>query len=121
DNNGKQAEIPLQVASDYVLIPVQAEFFVLEGLTQLLSVVDLVNTKLGRTLKILGMAVTMFSSRTKSSNEVLEDVRKHYPQHLFKTIIPRNVAVTDSTMVGEPIVTYRKNAPASEAYLELAK
>ncbi len=109
------------VASDYVLIPVQAEFFALEGLTQLLSVVDLVNTRLGRTLKILGMAVTMFNSRTRSSNEVLEDVRKHYPQHLLKTIIPRNVAVTDSTMVGEPIVTYRKSAPVSEAYLELAR
>ncbi|EQD69574.1 chromosome partitioning ATPase, partial [mine drainage metagenome] len=72
------------------------EFFALEGLTQLLSVVELVNTRLGRTLKILGMAVTMFNTRTKSSNEVLEDVRKHYPQHLLKTIIPRNVAVTDS-------------------------
>jgi chromosome partitioning protein len=109
------------VASDYVLIPVQAEFFALEGLTQLLSVVDLVNTRLGRTLKILGMVVTMFNSRTKSSNEVLEDVRKHYSRHLFKTIIPRNVTVTDSTMTGEPVVTYRKDASASKSYVELAK
>jgi chromosome partitioning protein len=109
------------VASDYVLIPVQAEFFALEGLTQLLSVVDLVNTRLGRTLKILGMVVTMFNSRTKSSNEVLEDVRKHYPKHLFRTIIPRNVTVTDSTMTGEPVVTYRKDASASKSYVELAK
>ena len=109
------------VASDYVLIPVQAEFFALEGLTQLLSVVDLVNTRLGRTLKILGMVVTMFNSRTRSSNEVLEDVRKHYSKHLFRTIIPRNVTVTDSTMTGEPLVTYRKDAPASKSYIELAK
>jgi chromosome partitioning protein len=109
------------VASDYVLIPVQAEFFALEGLTQLLSVVDLVNTRLGRTLKILGMVVTMFNSRTKSSNEVLEDVRKHYSKHLFRTIIPRNVTVTDSTMTGEPVVTYRKDASASKSYVELAK
>jgi chromosome partitioning protein len=109
------------VASDYVLIPVQAEFFALEGLTQLLSVVDLVNTRLGRTLKILGMVVTMFNSRTKSSNEVLEDVRKHYSKHLFRTIIPRNVTVTDSTMTGEPVVTYRKGASASKSYVELAK
>ena len=109
------------VASDYVLIPVQAEFFALEGLTQLLSVVDLVNTRLGRTLKILGMVVTMFNSRTKSSNEVLEDVRKHYSKHLFRTIIPRNVTVTDSTMTGEPVVTYRKDASASKSYVALAK
>ena len=109
------------VASDYVLIPVQAEFFALEGLTQLLSVVDLVNTRLGRTLKILGMVVTMFNSRTKSSNEVLEDVRKHYSKHLFRTIIPRNVTVTDSTMTGEPVVIYRKDASASKSYVELAK
>ena len=109
------------VASDYVLIPVQAEFFALEGLTQLLSVVDLVNTRLGRTLKILGMVVTMFNSRTRSSNEVLEDVRKHYSKHLFRTIIPRNVTVTDSTMTGEPVVTYRKDAPASRSYVELVK
>ena len=109
------------VASDYVLIPVQAEFFALEGLTQLLNVVDLVNTRLGRTLKILGMVVTMFNSRTKSSNEVLEDVRKHYSKHLFRTIIPRNVTVTDSTMTGEPVVTYRKDASASKSYVAFAK
>jgi chromosome partitioning protein len=109
------------VASDYVLIPVQAEFFALEGLTQLLGVVDLVNTRLGRSLKILGMAITMYSSRTKSSNEVLEDVRKHYSKWLFRTIIPRNVTVTDSTMTGEPVVTYRKCAPASKSYVNLAR
>lgn len=109
------------VASDYVLIPVQAEFFALEGLTQLLSVVDLVNTRLGRTLKILGMTVTMFNSRTRSSNEVLENVRKHYPQHLLKTIIPRNVTITDSTMAGSPVVKYRENAPASKSYVALAR
>ena len=109
------------VASDYVLIPVQAEFFALEGLTQLMRVVELVNSRLSRNLKLLGMVITMFNSRTRSSNEVLENVRKHYPRQLFRTIIPRNVTVTDSTMAGSPAVKYRRNAPASKAYVELAK
>lgn len=109
------------VASDYVLIPVQAEFFALEGLTQLLKVIDLVNSRLSRNLKLLGMVITMFNARTRSSKEVLEDVRKHYPKSLFKTVIPRNVTVTDSTMAGTPAVRYRKSAPASKSYMELAR
>ena len=109
------------VASDYVLIPVQAEFFALEGLTQLMRVVELVNSRLSRNLKLLGMAITMFNSRTRSSKEVLEDVRKHYPRSLLKTVIPRNVTITDSTMAGLPVVKYRKNAPASRSYIALAK
>ena len=109
------------VASDYVLIPVQAEFFALEGLTQLMKVVELVNSRLSRNLKLLGMAITMFNSRTRSSKEVLEDVRKHYPRSLLKTVIPRNVTITDSTMAGLPVVKYRKNAPASRSYIALAK
>ena len=108
------------VASDYVLIPVQAEFFALEGLTQLMRVVELVNSRLSRNLKLLGMFITMFNSRTRSSNEVLEDVRKHYSKSLFKTVIPRNVTVTDSTMAGSPAVRYNKTASASRAYVKLA-
>ena len=109
------------VASDYVLIPVQAEFFALEGLTQLMRVVELVNSRLSRNLKLLGMVITMFNSRTRSSKEVLEDVRKHYSTSLLKTVIPRNVTITDSTMAGSPVVRYRKNAPASKSYIALTK
>ena len=109
------------VASDYVLIPVQAEFFALEGLTQLMRVVELVNSRLSKNLKLLGMVITMFNARTRSSNEVLEDVRKHYSKNLFKTVIPRNVTVTDSTMAGSPAVIYDENASASRAYVELAR
>ena len=109
------------VASDYVLIPVQAEFFALEGLTQLMRVIKLVNSRLSKNLKLLGILVTMFNSRTRSSREVLEEVRKHYPKNLLKTIIPRNVTITDSTMIGIPVVSYRKSAPASKSYNALAK
>ncbi len=109
------------VASDYVLIPVQAEFFALEGLTQLMRVIKLVNSRLSRNLKLLGMVITMFNSRTRSSREVLEDVKKHYSKNLLKTIIPRNVTITDSTMAGSPVVKYRKNAPASKSYVALAR
>lgn len=107
------------VASDYVLIPVQAEFFALEGLTQLMRVIKLVNSRLSRNLKLLGLVITMFNSRTKSSREVLEEVRKHYSKNLLKTVIPRNVTITDSTMAGSPVVEYRKNAPASRSYVAL--
>ncbi len=109
------------VASDYVLIPVQAEFFALEGLTQLMRVIELVNSRLSKNLKLLGMVITMFNSRTRSSREVLEDVRKHYSKSLLKTVIPRNVTITDSTMAGSPVVRYRKTAPASKSYIALAK
>ncbi|WMT49896.1 MAG: ParA family protein [Thermoplasmatales archaeon] len=109
------------VASDYVLIPVQAEFFALEGLTQLMRVIELVNSRLSRNLKLLGMVITMFNSRTRSSKEVLEDVKKHYTKNLLKTVIPRNVTITDSTMAGSPVVRYRKTAPASKSYIALAR
>ena len=109
------------VASDFVLIPVQAEFFALEGLAQLMRVVELVNSRLSKNLKLLGMVITMFNSRTRSSREVLEDVRKHYPKSLLKTVIPRNVTITDSTMAGSPVVKYRKNAPASKSYVALTR
>ncbi|MFG1389589.1 ParA family protein [Acidiplasma aeolicum] len=104
------------VASDYVLIPVQAEFFALEGLTQLMRVIKLVNSRLSRDVKLLGMLLTMYNSRTRSSKEVLNDLKKHYSRDLLNTIIPRNVTITDSTMAGKPAVTYRKNAPASKSY-----
>ena len=107
------------VASDYVLIPVQAEFFALEGLTQLMRVIKLVNSRLSRNVKLLGMLLTMYNSRTRSSKEVLNDLKKHYPKDLLNTIIPRNVTITDSTMAGKPAVNYRKNAPASKSYFEL--
>ena len=108
------------VASDYVLIPVQAEFFALEGLTQLMRVIKLVNSRLSRNVKLLGMLLTMYNSRTRSSKEVLSDLRKHYPKNLLNTIIPRNVTITDSTMAGKPAVNFRKDAPASKSYFELA-
>jgi len=109
------------VASDYVLIPVQAEFFALEGLTQLMRVIKLVNSRLSRNLRLLGMLLTMYNSRTRSSKEVLNELKKHYSRDLLNTIIPRNVTITDSTMAGKPAVNYRKTAPASKSYFELAK
>ena len=86
-----------------------------------MRVIELVNSRLSRNLKLLGLVITMFNSRTRSSREVLEDLRKHYSKNLLKTVIPRNVTITDSTMAGSPIVKYRKNAPASKSYIALAK
>lgn len=108
-------------ASDYLLIPVQAEFFALEGLTQLMRVIKLVNSRLSRNLRLLGMLLTMYNLRTRSSKEVLNELKKHYSRDLLNTIIPRNVTITDSTMAGKTAVNYRKTAPASKSYFELAK
>ncbi len=107
-------------ASDYILIPIQAEFFALEGLTQLMRVFDLVRERLNSRLRIIGMVITMYDARTRSSHEIVDDVKKHHGNYVFDSIIPRNVTVTDSTMVGEPIVIYRKDAPASIAYRKLS-
>ena len=86
-----------------------------------MRVIELVNSRLSRNLKLLGMVITMFNSKTRSSKEILEDVRKHYAKSLLKTVIPRNVTITDSTMAGLPVVRYRKSAPASKSYIALAK
>jgi len=107
-------------AATHVLIPVQAEFFALEGMTQLLNTIALVKNRLNHALEILGIVLTMYDSRTKSSKEIYEDVKKHFPNELFKTIIPRNVTVTDATMVGEPVVIYKKDSPAAVEYRHLA-
>ena len=86
-----------------------------------MRVVELVNSRLSRNMKLLGMVITMFNSRTRSSKEVLDGVRKHYSKSLLKTVIPRNVTITDSTMAGSPVVKYRKSTPASKSYIAIAK
>ncbi|BCS91174.1 MAG: chromosome partitioning protein [Candidatus Micrarchaeota archaeon] len=109
------------VASDYIIIPVQSESFALEGMAQLLKVISLVKSRLSNKLKVLGILLTMYNSNTRSSKEVLKEVKSYYKKEIFKTIIPRNVAITDSTMAGLPVVNYKKGASASKSYIELSK
>ena len=109
------------VASSSVLIPVQAEFYALEGLGQLLSTVQRVKQALNPELELLGVVMTMHNGRTTLSNQVHEEVRKHFPDKVFDTIIPRNVRLAEAPSYGQPITHYDKWSKGARAYKSLAK
>lgn len=108
-------------ASDSVLVPLQCEFFALEGLTQLMRTVDLVRNHLNTSLEIQGVVLTMYDSRNKLSAEVAEDVRAHFGDKVYKTMIPRNVRVSEAPSVGKPVLLYDLSCAGSQAYVSLAK
>ena len=108
-------------ASNSVIIPVQCEFFALEGITQLLKTVMLAQKTLNPTLDIEGVLLTMLDSRTNLGFEVVEDIRKFFKEKVYNTIIPRLVRLTEAPSHGEPIIAYDPKSRGSEAYLNLAK
>ncbi|MFV0483337.1 MAG: ParA family protein [Bacteroidales bacterium] len=108
-------------ASDTVLIPVQCEYFALEGIGKLLNTVKLVQSKLNPDLLIEGFVCTMYDSRTSLSNEVVDEMRKHFDDLCFKTIINRNVKVSEAPSYGLPVVVYDKQSTGAKNYMELAK
>ena len=108
-------------ASDSVIIPVQCEFFALEGITQLLKTIMLAQKSLNPTLDIEGVLLTMLDSRTNLGFEVVEDIRKFFKEKVYNTIIPRLVRLTEAPSHGEPIIAYDPKIRGSEAYLNLAK
>ncbi|MDO8574472.1 MAG: ParA family protein [bacterium] len=107
-------------ASDEVLIPVQAEYYSLEGLGQLLETVNLVRKNLGHDLKIGGALITMFDKREKLSREVVKDLRRHFPHHVFQAEIPRSVALAEAPSFSKPVLLYRPDSPGALAYKRLA-
>jgi chromosome partitioning protein len=109
------------VAADSVLIPLQCEFYALEGLSQLLKTVSLVQKRLNSGLKILGVVFTMYDSRTNLSGQVVEDVMKYFKEKAFKTIIPRNVKLSEAPSFGIPIHMYDTNSLGAKSYIQLAK
>jgi len=109
------------VASNSVLIPVQCEFYALEGVAQLLNTIIMTQTKLNRDLAIEGVLLTMLDSRTNLGLEVVEQVRKFFGEKTFNTIIPRLVRLVEAPSHGEPICEYDPLCRATEAYLNLAK
>ena len=109
------------VASDSVLIPLQCEYFALEGLTQLLRIIRLVQDKLNTSLDLEGILLTMFDARTNLSSQVVADVRKHFTQKVFEVIIPRNVKLSEAPSFGEPIGVYDPASTGATAYRKLAK
>ena len=113
--------INAMVAADSVIIPVQCEYFALEGLTQLLKTLDLIREKLNPELKVDGVVFTMYDSRTNLSNQVVEDVQANLNEHVFKTKIPRNVRLAEAPSFGMTINMYDDKSTGAIAYEALAK
>lgn len=108
-------------ASDSVLIPVQCEYFALEGVGELLKTVDLVRRYYNKNLTIEGAVLTMYDSRTKLSNQVVSEVNKYFENRVFKTVIPRNVRLSEAPSFGMPIVMYDPRSKGARSYDKLAK
>ncbi|MEA2837644.1 MAG: chromosome partitioning protein [Bradyrhizobium sp.] len=107
-------------ASDAILVPLQCEFFALEGLSQLLQTVEQVRTTLNPNLSIHGVVLTMFDSRNNLSNQVVADVRQFMGAKVYNTMIPRNVRISEAPSYGKPVLVYDLKCSGSEAYLKLA-
>lgn len=108
-------------AADSVLIPVQCEYYALEGLGQLLNTISLVRYQLNPDLDIEGVLLTMFDSRLRLSNQVVDEVRRHFEDNVFKTIINRNVRISEAPSHGKPVILYDAVSTGSKNYLALAK
>ena len=107
-------------AADAVMVPLQCEFFALEGLSQLMKTIELVREKLNPTLEIQGIVLTMFDKRNKLSDQVAADVRETLGEKVYTTVIPRNVRVSEAPSHGVPALVYDLRCPGSQAYIKLA-
>ena len=107
-------------ASDAILVPLQCEFFALEGLSQLLQTVEQVRSTLNPNLSIHGIVLTMFDARNNLSNQVVADVRQFMGSKVYNTMIPRNVRISEAPSYGKPVLVYDLKCVGSEAYLKLA-
>ena len=108
-------------ASDSVLIPLQCEYFALEGLGQLLNTVNLVKKHLNKNLEIEGALLTMYDARTNLSNQVVKEVKKYFEDKVYKTVIPRNVRLSEAPSYGMPITVYDPRSKGAKAYEKFAK
>ena len=108
-------------AANSVIIPVQTEYFALEGLGKLLNTIKLIQTRLNTSLKIEGFLLTMFDGRLRLANQVVEEVRHHFGSMVFKTIIQRNVRLSEAPSHGKPVILYDAISTGTNNYLNLAK
>ena len=108
-------------ASDSVLIPLQCEYYPMEGLSQLIKTIDLIRNNLNPTLAIEGILLTMADKRNNISNQVAGEIQKHFAELVFRTVIPRNVRLSESPSFGKPIILYDASSRGAESYLELAR
>lgn len=109
------------VAADEVLIPIQCEYYSLEGLGQLLETINLINKNLGRQIKVAGAVLTMYDKRERLSREVAKEVRRHFPHYVYEIEIPRCVALAEAPSFSKPIILYNPNANGARAYEKLAR
>ena len=108
-------------AADTILVPIQCEYYALEGLSQLMNTVKLVQRHLNPALDVEGVVLTMFDARTNLSIQVVEEVKKHFKNKVYRTVIPRNVRLSEAPSFGLPIILYDPKSKGSECYLELAE
>ncbi len=108
-------------ASDTVLVPIQCEYYALEGLTQLIHTIDLITDRLNDKLEIEGIVFTMYDARTNLSTQVVENVKENLDRRIYKTIIPRNVRLAEAPSYGMPIIMYDSKSSGAEAYRFLAE
>ncbi|MBQ2928042.1 MAG: ParA family protein [Oscillospiraceae bacterium] len=108
-------------AADGILIPVQCEYYALEGLSDLMNTLRMVKRKLNPRLEIFGVALTMFDGRTNFSTQVAQEVRKHFPGKVFTTVIPRNIRLAEAPSHGLPVTAYDKYSRGAKAYKDMAE
>jgi len=109
------------VASEELLVPLQTEFFALEGITQLVKTIDRIKVNLNPDLKVRGILLTMFDKRNKLSSQVNKEARNYFKEKVYQTVIPRNVRLSEAPSHGQPCVIYDKNCVGSKSYFNLAE
>ena len=107
-------------AADRVLVPVQAEYYALEGLAQLVESIELIRRSLNPSLRIGGVLITMADGRTRLSAEVTSEVRRHFGELVFRTAVPRSVRVAEAPSHGLPVIAYDRRSPGADAYFQVA-
>lgn len=113
--------INIMTAADSLLIPIQCEYYALEGLSQLMNSIKNIKKSLNKDLEIEGILATMFDTRTNLSQQVLDEVKKHFPDKVFVSPIPRNVRLSEAPSYGQPIIKYDITSKGAEAYFSLAR
>ena len=108
-------------AADEVIVPIQCEYYALEGISQLMQTLELIKERLNPNLKIAGVLLTMYDGRTILSNQVAEETRKHFGNKVFRTTIPRNVRLAEAPSFGQPIIFYDPNSSGAAAYESLSR
>jgi chromosome partitioning protein len=109
------------VAADEVIIPVQTEYYSLEGIGQLLETVNLIRDNLAHPIRVAGAVITMYDKREHLSREVSKNIRRHFPHHVFEVEVPRAVALAEAPSFSKPIILYRPDSPGAQAYERLAR